>query len=271
MKLISAVRGIYNSRQDEVEVEASVAKLQELANTVITTGCFFRESDRSANDHALALPELSDFCAAADKALELARKTSYAASGHVHGSSGKKLRRLGRKTSRLPQDCVMCVKDIEKEVWLYIKSSFGKMLQSTVSDLMYLGNVAFNHDGWVEADGLATPGVINLEELQEQVSCKFALESGLLERPIATALSVRPLMVELSDLAKRVFRVLRVALVETCPKVAAMYDAPIDDMELKKLADDIDISRFFESGSDWSLAPGQHIRHRGTGKDLEDC
>ena len=164
------------------------------------------------------------FFVAADKAVEMAHKAvaASAASGHVDGSVEKKVRRT-RKSRPQPHTSVTRVQDIEKEVWRSIQSSFEHMLQTTVSDLMHLGNHAFKHDGLIAASGGATAAVINLDELREQVSCTFALGSGLLERPLAVSLSVRSHMVELSGLAKRVFRVLQVALVESCQRVAAIY------------------------------------------------
>ena len=84
------------------------------------------------------------------------------------------------------------------------------------------------------------------------VSCKPAFESELLQSPGAEACSLRPRMVELSDMAKAVFRALQVALVETCPRVAALYEASVNDADLKQI-EALDISRFFDLGLDRSL------------------
>ena len=266
LKLISAAQTVYSSRQGDHEIEASIAKVEELGKAFIASGCFFRVNDDSSNsdasingysdtinDDAFTSPELSDFCAAVAKTLDLASKMQTKQQQESQEGSNKPRRRLRRKMSQL--DCLTRLKDIEKEVWLYAKSSFEKMVQYTVSDVMQLGMWAFKQDGIIknpadDADG--TSGVINLNELEQLVSCESALESELIQSPGAAVWSVRPRMVELTDMAKAVFRALQVALVETCPRVAALHETSVDDADLKQI-EALDISQFFDLGLDRSL------------------
>ena len=65
-------------------------------------------------------------------------------------------------------------------------------------------------------------------------------------------------MVELSNMANAVFRALQVALVETCPMVAALYEASVDDADLKQI-EALDISCCFDIGLERSFLGNEFV------------